>query len=432
MSKPSGGSRRQNRHPRSRRRGGGRQRDEGGEQANPGRVAAARAQLDVREGAHLEEALATHLPAEPRDRGLGWFLGYGVQRRRGQVDAALRPHLRQPLASLDPEVQVVLRLGAFEKLFGRAGAHAVVHQWVEVSRRIGAGRASGLVNAVLRRCASRPEGGPEANHPAWLVDRWIERYGEEAASTWMGANDEAPPVFVVAPDGLPEGLVAEPAEGHGVGSGVFLLGSEVGPVTELPGFEQGRFWVQDLAAVAVADLTRAGEGTTVLDACAAPGGKSFRLASHGAVVHAVDRSDGRLDRLREGAERLGQSITTEAHDWSTGPLPSGATYDVVLVDAPCTGLGTVRRHPEIRWRRSPVDLPAAAARQRAILDAAATHVAPGGRLVYAVCSPEPEEGEEVVDAFVASHPSFERVEALHTAPPTAGEDAHAAFVLKRS
>jgi 16S rRNA (cytosine967-C5)-methyltransferase len=396
-------------------------------------VAAARALLDEQQGAHLEDALAEHLPTDPRDRGLAWFVAFGVLRRRGHVDAALRPCLRQPLASLDPEVQVVLRLGAFEKLFGRARAHAVVHQWVEVARAVGAGRASGLVNAVLRRAqAAEPTAAEALDHPAWLVARWRGRYGDEAAERWMQANAEPPPRFVVAPDGLPEGLDAQPAR---------LAGREVpqvwrldddGPIPDLPGFDEGRFWVQDLAAVAVADLVGAGEGMRVLDACAAPGGKSFRLASQGATVVAADRSEGRLARLREAAARLGVPVATVQHDWSTGPLPKAEAFDAVLVDAPCSGLGTVRRHPEIRWRRQPSDLTTAAERQRVILAAAATHVRPAGRLIYAVCSPEPEEGQAVVDAFLDAHPHFTRVDALHTAPPSDDEDAHAAFVLERT
>jgi len=410
-----------------RRRGGG----GGGGRANAGRVAAARALLRVEEGAHLEEALGGLLPDDPRDRTLAWFLAFGVLRRRGHVDGALRARLKQPLPSLDLEVQVVLRLGAFEKLFGRAAEHAVVHQWVEASRALGAGRASGLVNAVLRRV--RPGDLTEAealDHPAWLVSRWVERYGEGPARAWMESNASPPPLFVVAPGGLPDELKGEPARAHGVGEGVYRVEAD-GPVPDLPGFASGRFWVQDLAAVAVADQVPVVAGARVLDACAAPGGKSFRLASRGADVLAVDRSEDRLQRVQEGASRLGLSVACRVHDWSQGPMEGLQPFDAVVVDAPCSGLGTVRRHPEIRWRRHPLDLAAAAERQAQILASAAGHVAPGGTLVYAVCSPEPEEGREVVDAFLADHPAFAERSTLHTAPPSAGEDAHAAFVLTR-
>jgi 16S rRNA (cytosine967-C5)-methyltransferase len=178
----------------------------------------------------------------------------------------------------------------------------------------------------------------------------------------------------------------------------------------------------------VADLVDDVEGKRVLDACAAPGGKSFRLATRGAQVTSADRAR-RLELVRDGAKRLGLTVTTRAHDWSAGPL-GDAEYDAVLVDAPCTGLGTVRRHPEIRWRRTEPDLYAAAEGQLAVLEAASQHVRPGGTLVYAVCSPEPEEGEQVVEAFLSKHRRFSLDRRLSTAPPKHGEDAHFAARMK--
>lgn len=405
-------------------------------QANPGRVAAVRALVAVDEGRHLEEVLPELLPEDPRDRALGWFLAFGVLRTRGQLDAALRPLLHQVLADLDPAVRATLRVGAFETYFGRAKAHAVVSQAVEAARSAGVGRASGLVNAVLRKL---PEAPPvHANHPLWLVERWRGRYGE-AAEAWLVANGEPPPVFIVAPNGLPDGLEGESVsvEGeHGdptVVPHVYRV-TPSGPVPDLPGFDAGAFWVQDLAAVRVADLVAdaVGEGSTVLDACAAPGGKSFRMISRGLSVTAVDKRSSRLAPLREGVARLGFELTAHAHDWTKGPMPEGGTFDAVLVDAPCTGLGTVRRHPEIRWRRQPSDLERAPQLQGQILSAAANHVAPGGVLVYAVCSPEPEEGRDVVRVFLERHPDFVQEAALDTAPPVQGEDAHAAVRLRRS
>lgn len=407
--------------------------------ANPGRVAAARALVRVDEGAHLEEVLADLLPEGP-DRGLGWFLAFGVLRHRGEVDAALRPHLRQPLQALDAPVRAVLRLGAFEKRFARTRPHAVVHQAVEVARKLGAGRASGLVNAVLRR-VGEPEGMARSdalNHPAWLVARWDARYGREATEAWCRANNEPPPLTVVLRDPEAEGALRDaglslrPAKAGGqIIEGAFTLEDQAGPVPELPGFAEGRLWVQDAASVAVADLTGAGQGTRVLDACAAPGGKSFRLASRGAQVTAVDLSEPRLALLRESAHRLGLPVEAHTHDWLTGPLPGAEPFDVVLVDAPCTGLGVARRHPEIRWRRLEPDLWAAAEKQLRILANAATHVRPGGVLVYAVCSPEPEEGRGVVEAFLADHPDFREEDGFATAPPTDDEDAFQAVRLRR-
>lgn len=405
--------------------------------ASPGRLAAARALLAIEDGTHLEDALARLAPATGADRDLAWFLAFGVQRRRGHVDAALRPLLHQPLAALDPEVRAALRIGAFERLYARTAPHAAVHQAVEVVRKLGAGRAHGMVNAVLRR-VKMPERLGEADaldHPAWLVARWRQRYGDAAARAWCEANAEPPPLFVVTRDPagggpVPEG--ASPASVAGVPlPGVYRLDAAGGTIPGLRGFAEGAWWVQDAASVAVADQVPAGEGARVLDACAAPGGKAFRLASRGARVLAVDRSADRLVSVTEGAARLGLPVEVRAHDWTEGPIDGLGTFDAVLVDAPCSGLGTVRRHPEIRWRRQEPDLVGAAATQERILAAASAHVAPGGALVYAVCSPEPEEGPEVVERFLAAHDAFEQVGGLSTAPPADGEDAHFVAVMRR-
>ena len=206
--------------------------------------------------------------------------------------------------------------------------------------------------------------------------------------------------------------------------GLLRVLNDGGAISELPGYNEGRFWVQDLSAVLMADLVEAHDGMTVLDACAAPGGKSFRLRSAGAVVTAVDNAKERLERLADNSARLGLVCATRQHDWSGGPLDKNEAFDAVLVDAPCTGLGVVGRKPEIRWRRTQADVQAASIRQQEILKYASSHVRPGGKLVYTVCSPEPEEGQEVVDAFIAAHPRFKLETSLSTAPPTQGEDAH--------
>jgi 16S rRNA (cytosine967-C5)-methyltransferase len=347
------------------------------------------------------------------------------------VDAALRVHLKRPIADLDPPVRAVLRIGAFEKLYGRAAPHAIVHEAVEVAKALGAGKGHGMVNAVLRRVAP-PErmGTADAlDHPAWIVQRWTARYGAEATRRWCEDNASPPPLFVVrledrpGPEGVPVAL-------HGKTIPNVLMVKGAAHIPDLPGFAEGGFWVQDAASVAVCDLVPVVAGMRVLDACAAPGGKSFRLASRGADVVAVDRSEARLRLVREGAQRLRLPVEIRAHDWTTGPLRE--TFDGVLVDAPCTGLGTMRRHPEIRWRRSESDLHRSAVLQDQILAAAAKSVASGGTLVYAVCSPEPEEGEEVVARFLTQHSDFVREETLSTAPPEIGEDAHFATRMRKT
>lgn len=410
--------------------------------ASPARISAARALITSEEGAHLDDALAAEAPPPGPDRDLAWFLAYGVCRRRGHIDAALRSVLSTPLAALDPPVRAVLRVGAMEILFARTKPHAVVHQAVEVARALGAARAHGLVNAVLRRAAlpAKLSEADALDQPAWLLARWKQRYGIEATARWCEANQEPPPLFIVARsegDPLPAGAIPATYDGRPVLR--CYRAPESGAITSWEGFSAGGWWVQDLASVLVADLVPA--TGTVLDACAAPGGKTLRIASKGARVLSVDKDAARIQKINESKARLGPSIAsrveTRAHDWEKGPLPAEAgagrrMFDAVLVDAPCTGLGTVRRHPEIKWRRSEPDLFGAAALQARILDAASEHVRPGGTLVYAVCSPEPEESTSVVERFLAKHPAFSCESTLSTAPPRDGEDAHFAARLQRA
>jgi len=399
--------------------------------ANPGRVAAARALVAVDDGAHAEDALASLAPEAGNDRGLAWFLVLGVLRHRGQVDASLRPHLTRPLQALDPEVRAILRFGAYEKLFSRTAPHAVVHQAVEVAHALRVSRAQGVVNAVLRKVVLPTDlsQADDWNHPEWLVERWVQRYGDAATAAWCRGNTEVPPLTVVGTD--------ERIESHFQQRDVSFRAVELfgrtlprvwrvegheGPVPDLPGFEEGLFWVQDPASVAVADLVGVKPGWKVLDACAAPGGKTFRLCSQGAEVTALDRDPRRIELLLSSCRRLGYSPRTRVHDWSKGSW-SQDKFDAVLVDAPCTALGTLRRHPEVRWRRFPEDIPVVQEKQLQILHTASSQVRSGGVLVYAVCSPEPEEGTELVRKFLAENPAFVLDQEWSTAPPAGDEDA---------
>jgi 16S rRNA (cytosine967-C5)-methyltransferase len=243
----------------------------------------------------------------------------------------------------------------------------------------------------------------------------------------MEANNAPAPVHLVCREDSAgvvrafqhAGMVLVPAGPDGV----YRVPSGAGSPEAWPGFEEGRWWVMDPVAVAVADLCGEVEGAAVLDTCAAPGGKSFRLASRGARVIATDADEGRLGRLRAGAARLGVAVEVRTHDWAMSA--ASVVADVVLVDAPCSGLGVVRRHPDIRWRRVAADLPGFAARQRAILQHAATCVRPGGALVYAVCSPEPEEGEEIAATL-----GWREEARLCNAPARDGEDVFQAFRLR--
>lgn len=404
---------------------------------NLGRKAAAEALIAAETGAHVEDALAQLAPHEPGDRALAWNLALGVLRRRDALDASIVAGAKRSLRTIDPAVRVILRCALYELAFTRTPPHAAVDQAVALTRRLNVGHAAPFVNAVLRNA---PPANPDMpGFPDVLVARWRARWGA-GADAWMAACNQPAPLFLVPKEdeaGLCRslqhaGIVATPVGEPGVGPRA--LSVPPGPVTAFPGFAEGRFWVMDPAAVEVADLLAAAlpAGATVLDACAAPGGKSLRLASLGFRVTATDSSVDRLPRLHENAERVGVSLDVSVMDWTapTGPVAE-RLYDGVLVDAPCSGLGTVRRHPDIRWRKSTPELLAGhlktlATRQAALLHQLKRRVKPGGVLVYAVCSPEPEEGEAI--ARTLNWPIEARVDSTPGAvDPSLGSDAHVAF-----
>jgi 16S rRNA (cytosine967-C5)-methyltransferase len=419
--------------PPSSRRGG---------RVNPGRQGALRALLRVERGERSDRALEAEAPPSGRDRALAWHLVSGVLQHRGEIDHILAASSKRPLGALDPAVVAVLRLAIYELRHGRAPARAVVHQAVELTRVEASRRATGFVNAVLRN-QGRVGEPPERvllNHPDWLLERWSERYGVERAARWALRNNQPAPLCLASLDG-PEALEAElleagltPARADAGGRAIPGLRAVEGPVGQvgaLSGIQQGRWWVQDPAAAAVADLVGCEPGWRVLDACAAPGGKTFRLLSQGGELVAVDRAPERLERMAGALRRLQLEARLVLHDWLEGPLAGQELFDAVLVDAPCSGLGTLRRHPEIRWRRQPEDLVRNAARQLEILRACAPHVRPGGVLVYAVCSGEPEEGERVVEGFLSHAADFEVDDRFCSAPPVGDEDAFQAIRLLR-
>ena len=396
---------------------------------SPGRLAAIRALVQIERGRHAEEALADARLGDPGQRALALYLCLGVLRRRGALDLTLTRYVRRGLDSLDPAVLATLRVGLYDAVHSRIAPEVAVDQAVEAARALGS-PAGGLVNAVLRRAVA--EGiadDPFLDLPPWLAARWRDQ------GPWVARLREPAPVCAVGrdPGWTPDpSLDAVPATSAGEPvADAWVLRGLKGAVERAAGFEQGQWWVMDPSAAKVADLVldALGEarGARVLDATAAPGGKALRLASRGAEVLAVDSAPQRLDRVRENVARTGLKLEIRQHDWLRGPLPDAGLCDAVLVDAPCTGLGIIRRHPEIRWLRLPSDPAAMALRQRPLLLAASQHVAPGGALVYAVCSPMPEEGRGVVDSLAGW-----RVERTWTSfPPAGDEDAFQSFVLRR-
>ena len=322
----------------------------------------------------LNSSLAERLST--RDRGLAQELVMGCLRWQGQLDFLVRhfagPPKRGP-ARFDPEVLVALRLGVYQLRFlQRVPPRAAVDQSVEMVKQAGKASAAGLVNAVLRKVTRDPVPMPGPalySTPPWLLERW----GAEIAAR----NNERPATFVRLPPG------------SAPGNGRYLRSCAiVERTTDLP--------VQDEASQIVPYLLDARGGHWVLDLCAAPGNKSAQIAelAPAAIIVAADRYPARLSLV---SARLRVALD------GVQPLPLGRRFDRILVDAPCSGTGTVRRNPEIKWRLKPEDLPALAAKQTALLENALALLAPGGRLVYSTCSLEPEENEQVVEPFLARH-----------------------------
>jgi 16S rRNA (cytosine967-C5)-methyltransferase len=382
------------------------------------------------EGAYADRALhaeARDLP--PRDRALATRLAYGVVQRRATLDHVIATLAARPVDRLDPPVRDALRLGVLQLAFmDRVPAHAAVTESVELAKAASPGGAK-LVNAVLRRAAreARPmvdalaEATPadaalRHSHPLWIAELWWEALGPEDARALMAADNEPAeaalrantlritredlgrrlPVPATPADRLPEALVVD-APFDAFGS---------------PLHEQGLFMPQSRAATAVARVLAPAPGERVLDLCAAPGGKTTHLAAlmenRGAIV-AVERHPGRAEALRRTAGRMGATIVDVRTADAAGPHEPEA-FDRVLVDPPCTDLGTLASRPDARWRKQPGDVRSLAARQAAILQAGARALKPGGTLVYSTCTISPAENELQIEAFLGAGGDFERVD----------------------
>jgi 16S rRNA (cytosine967-C5)-methyltransferase len=354
----------------------------------------------------------------PRDKALVHELVLGTLRRRGWLDHVLASFVETP-ARLAPAVRDVLRLGAYQLLFTRVPSHAAVSESVDLARGREP-RAAGLVNAVLRRLARQgPPSEPEPSRdpstwlrtagslPPWLAERWLARLGATAAVARARALLEPAPVHFRLNPRRPEALEELTATGLAVGPGIVpdvLVAAEAAPLGPLAG--RGLLYIQDQGSQLVARLA-AGPGR-LLDACAAPGGKSLLASDLGgpdARVVAAESSRRRLATLADMRARWGASNVLPVGADATRP-PFCTLFDSVLLDAPCSGLGTLARHPDIRWRAGPRDVIRHARRQARMLEAVAPLVRPGGRLVYATCSLEDEENLGVLAPFLEAHREF--------------------------
>jgi 16S rRNA (cytosine967-C5)-methyltransferase len=446
----------------------------------PARAAAFTALREVNAGgADLPAALASVRPTltDDRDRALATDLVTGTLRWQRQLDYLIEHFAKRAITRLDFDVLQILRLGAYQLLhLDRVPAAAAVNDAVAMTRRARKTSAAGLVNAVLRALSRNshrlplplrpPEGDPltflevSLSHPRWLANRWLGRYGFDAAEAWETFNNAAAPltlrVNLLKTD---RGALTAALAAHGVSvqparfAPDGLIVTSGNPLrTPLAG--TGEFFFQDEASQLVALLGAVEPGMKVLDACASPGGKTTAMAAMAgdrAQIVATDVRGARMQLLRDTVSASGaRNIRMLQADLEAG-LPFAAAFDVVFVDAPCSGLGTVRRDPDIRWRRAEADLVPLARAQLTMIRNAAKAVRPGGRLIYSTCSSEPEENELVVSSFLAENDNFAPIDlradqpvcfdalapvldergALRTSPHEHGLEAFYGAVLRR-
>ncbi len=360
----------------------------------------------------LDEVIAGHAGMarlEPRDRAFARKLVGTTLRRLGQIDRLISDCLERPLPGRGAPAMDALRLGATQLLFLGTPPHAAVDGSVQLLTA-GVAGYRGLVNAVLRRIgregAERLAALPPVpiNSPGWLYRRWVATYGAETAAAIATAHlEEAPLDLSVKSD--PAGW-AERLGATVLPTGSLRLAVD-GMVEALPGFAEGGWWVQDTAAALPVRLLGDVAGKTVIDLCAAPGGKTAGLAAAGARAIAVDRSPTRLRRLTENLARL--HLEAEIHEADAAVWQPAAPADALLLDAPCSATGTIRRHPDLPWIKRQRDIDTLVRLQDRLLANATAMVKPGGILLYCTCSLEPEEGERRIDAFLEGGAPFDRV-----------------------
>jgi 16S rRNA (cytosine967-C5)-methyltransferase len=417
----------------------------------------------ARRGRSVEELLAAALkrhPGLPRpERGLLLELVQGVKRWEIRLDSLLAHISHIPLPKLHPLVLQLLRLGAFQLLMlDRVPARAALHEAGQLAKARGLPQAHvGYVNAVLRRLAAGdvpplpdPAADPVAalsvvhSHPAWLVRRWLERYGPETAARRLAANNLIPPLTVrvntlkTDPAGLMkrlarEGVQAGPCRFSPIG--LVLEAPEVSPV-ELPSYREGLWIFQDEAAQLATNLLPARPGLRLLEIGAGRGGKTTHLAEALAdtgLLAAVDHHAGRLRELQVKARRWGLTVAHPLRADAAGALPlKRGALDAAVLDVPCSSLGIVRRHPEIKGRLREADLATFPPRQRGMLEQAAAVLKPGGHLLYITCTTEPEENEAQIDAFLSRHPEFHLATDPERLPAPARELVHPPGLFRTS
>lgn len=399
----------------------------------PARIAAYETVLAVAAGrADLPAALAhaRRNLRDDRDRALAGEIATGSLRWQGAFDHVIEQFARRAPARLDPEILAILRTGIFQLLhLDRVPAAAVVDDAVNLARKAGKKSAAGFVNALLRRVSRErahlplPDTPPldllsiTLSHPRWLAARWLDRHGFDAAAGWARFNNSPAPLTlrVNTLKSRIDEMISRLSD-----AGVTTEGARFAPNALIvtagnplltPLANSGAFVVQDEASQLVGEYVAAIPGETILDACASPGGKTTQMAAamegRGTIV-AADVRGRRLDLLARTVRQSGAANVRIVQADARAVPPFRQAFDAILIDAPCSGLGTLRRDPDVRWRRSEADLADLASRQRDMLHSLASVVRQGGRIVYSTCSSEPEENEAVVEDFLASHPEYRR------------------------
>jgi 16S rRNA (cytosine967-C5)-methyltransferase len=350
---------------------------------------------------------------DPRDRGFARLLATTTIRRLGQIDNALSRLIETKLPLKPEALMNLLRLGAAQLMFLETPPHAAVATAVDLAQAVGLGRGKGMANAVLRRLSREgaailtDQDTVRLNIPDWLRRRWVHAYGEDMVAAMAAQHLTEPPLDLTLKPGEDATAWAGTLEATILPTGT-LRRAVGGRIESLPGFADGKWWVQDVAATLPVLLFGDVQGKTVFDLCAAPGGKTMQLAAAGATVTAIDRSAARLEIVRKNLERLQLTATLTTADALAWKPADGALADGILLDAPCTATGTTRRHPDIPLTKTPQDLIQLIRLQGELLERATRLVRPGGTLVYCTCSLEPEEGEQQIARLLSTHPEMAR------------------------
>ncbi len=374
----------------------------------------------------LLDSDAALLRLDSRDRAFVRAMLLTTLRYLGQVDDILRHSVERPDQKIQPaHLYNLLRIAVAQLVFLEVAPHAAVNTAVDVCDRLGLMRMKGFVNAILRRVAqsgkqvTTTQDAPRLNTPAWLLDSWIADYGLQTALQIAQANSQEPDMDFSVGDPAQLAHWSNLLEGHVLPNGT-LRRESAGAIPDLPGFASGAWWVQEASASLAAPLLKPQQGDVILDMCAAPGGKTAQLAAAGAQVVALDRSASRMRLLRENMVRLGLEglVSQEIADAASWRPAAGAQFQKILIDAPCSATGTLRRQPDTAWLKQPDDITRLAMVQARILDNAVTLLAPGGTLLYCTCSLQAAEGEGQIAAFLSRHKDMIRAPILPEEAPS--------------